>query len=448
MLKCVTSIRSVATRSMHRRCMATAATGTTKYTTLSNGVVVASEHNPAAPSSSIGVYYGAGSRSEYPLSNGIAALTNSILASGPTANGVMVSALNAREINGIVAHSTNDNVAAAAERVASIVSLSDAALEKADYEVAKKALLARANAIEADPTRKVLEHMNASAFQGYSLGLPVFGTAESIPGLVLQDSQRHLNAHLVSSNTVVAALGNFDHDVLVNALEKSLKITEGVKSATKPATFLGSEVRMRDDTLPKAYVSIAVQGEGFNSPAYYVAKVAAAVFGSFDHTSPQAAFTSPKLALIVQEYHIVDTYSHFSNSYSDTGLWGFTSESSNFEGLCDWTHFALKQWNRLSTTVSDAEVARAKNAVKAELIMALSSSDAVALDIAHKILLAGHRASLNEQLAKIDAITVSTVQQWAKAALWDKDIVVSGVGQTEGLLDYNRNRNEMAPLRW
>lgn len=428
--------------------MATSATGTTKFTTLSNGVTVASEFNPSASSASVGLYYAAGSRSEHRLSNGISALTTSILAGGPTTDGVLFTAENAREVNGIVAHSTNDNVATAAAKLAAIVSEPLKILEGANYDHAKAALISKAEHIEATPTLKVLEHMSASAFQGYSLGLPVHGVPESISGLSFQDSARLLGKHLVSSNAVLAASGNFNHDVLVEALEKSLQITKGAKVAHAPITFLGSEVRMRDDTLPKAYVSIAVEGEALTSPAYYVAKVAAAVFGAFDHESPQAAFTSTQLALIVQEYHIVDKYSHFSNSFSDTGLWGFTSEISNIEGLSDFTHFALKQWNRLLTSVTSAEVTRAKNSVKVQLARELGSPSAVVSDIAHKVLLAGYRATLQEQIEKIDAVSVADVKAWANAALWDKDIVVSGVGQTEGLLDYNRTRNEMAPLRW
>lgn len=440
------SVRLAASSVAGRRFVSTA-NAQTKYATLSNGVTVATESNPHATTATVGVWFGAGSRLEHSYSNGVSALTASVLAPG-VQNGVLFSGDASRETTGIVAQSTNEDAVAAAKALAELVSSPEAAIEKADFSRAKDALVARAQAIEANPSTRVWHHLNASAFQGYSLGLPTLGTEESVRSLEQQDAVRFVETGLVGSNTVVAAAGNIDHDKLVDALEASLNIKQGLKPTVKPATFLGSEVRMRDDTMPKAYFAIAAQGEAISSPAYYVSKVAAAVFGDFDHTAAHAHFTSPKLASIVQDYHIVDKYSHFSHSYSDTGLWGLHAETSNISSIDEFVHFALKQWNRLLVSVTDAEVARAKAAVKTALLGELNSSRAIASDIASKVLLVGYRNSLKEALERIDAVATKDVKAWAQATLWDKDIVVSGTGQIEGLLDYNRMRNEMSMMRW
>lgn len=429
-----------------RRLVSTLNTAT-KYTTLSNGVTVASEHNPNAASAAVGVFFGAGSRSETPYNNGIAALTASVLGSGLD-NGVLLSSQSTKETNAVVAQSTNADVGVAAAKLAQIVSNPEKVISATDFTAAKRAQIAAAAALESRHSEMVLEHLNASAFQGYSLGLPTLGSSESIADLEATDSLRLLEKHLVGSNTVVAASGNFEHDALVEALEANLSVPAGVKPATAPASFLGSEVRMRDDTNPKAFISIAAQGEGLNSPAYHVAKVAAAVFGSFDHHTALAKFTSPKLALIVQEYHIVDKYTHFSQLYSDTGLWGFNAEISNLSQIDDFVHFTLKEWNRLSVSITDAEVARAKAQVKAEALAALGSPVAIASEVANKVLLQGYKASITQDLEAIDAISTKDVRAWASAALWDKDIVIAGTGSIEGLLDYNRCRNDMAMLRF
>lgn len=418
-----------------------------KYTTLSNGITVATEKNPNAPSAAIGVFFGAGSRAENPYNNGVAALTTSVLGHGAT-DGVLLSAHSTKETNGVVAQSTNANAATAAATVAKVISDASNIVSSTDFAGAKAAQAAHAAALEANPSAMVLEHLNASAFQGYLLGLPTLGTETSIADLDALDLLRFLERQLVAPNVVVGALGNFDHDALVDALEKALVVPGGATPAPAPASFLGSEVRMRDDTMPKAYVSIAVKGEAVSSPAYHVAQVGAAVFGNFDATTATAKFTSPKLASIVQDYHIVDKYSHFSTSYSDTGLWGFNAEILNLEQVDDFVHFTLKEWNRLTVSVTDAEVARAKAQVKTQILAALNSPVAVATDIATKVLLQGHRASVTQALAAVDAISTKDVKNWASVALWDQDIVIAGTGAIEDLLDYNRLRNEMAMLRW
>lgn len=427
--------------------MASTVAAATKYTTLSNGVTVATESNPNAESATVGLYFQAGSRSEHTFSNGISALTTNILAS-QTAPGVKISALNGREINGVVAQSTNEAAADAAAAVAQIVSNAQDLVAAADFAAAKNVLVSQAQAIENDPNAKVASHLVATAFQGYSLGLPIYGTPESQPNLQVEDAQRVLSKQLLSLNVVVSASGNIDHQKLVETLESKLKITQGLKPTGQAATFLGSDVRMRDDTLPKAYVSIAVNGDGLNSADYYLSKVAAKVFGDFDQTSTLAPYTSPKLALIVQEYHIVDKYHHFSHAYSDAGLWGFQAEISNVGSVDEFVHFALKQWNRLSTTIGDAEVTRAKQQAKVEILAGLTSSNAIATDIARKVLLTGYRNSVAEAIEQIDAVDTNKVKQWARKQLWDRDIVISSTGQIEDLFDYNRNRNEMAALRF
>ncbi|CAD1809451.1 Peptidase M16 inactive domain family protein [Candida parapsilosis] len=422
----------------------------TKYTTLSNGITVASETIPNAQHSSVGLYFSAGSRSEHPYNNGVSALTATVLSQqhNASADGVVVSAQNGREFNGIVAETTNDNIEAAGKLLSTIATNAEDIVSKADFQFGKNFLTNQANALEANPRSRVISHLSATAYQGYSLGLPKLGTEESISNLDQQDSLRHLSKHLVNDNIVISAAGSFDHDKLVNAIESNLKVAQGVKPEKKPASFLGSEVRMRDDTMPKAYISIAVHGEGLNSPDLYTAQVAAKIFGNFNIHSPKAHYKSSKLSSIVQEYNIVEKYEHFSKSLSDHGLWGFYAEIPDRFTIDDFVHFTLKQWNRLSISISEAEVARAKAQVKTHLLRGLTHTKRVATHNARDILAVGHQKSITEAFQKIDAITVADVKKWGQNKVWDRDIVISGTGLIEDLLDYNRNRNEMAMMRW
>ncbi|KAG7194111.1 mitochondrial processing peptidase beta subunit [Scheffersomyces spartinae] len=429
-----------------RRFVSTANSGT-KFTTLTNGVTLATEVNPNATTAAVGLFYGGGSRSEHSYSNGLAALTTNLLAS-KNAPGVALSAQNSKEFNGVVAVSTNANVAEAAKLIASIASKPESAFDSANFDTIKALSASAAAASEANPKSKVLEHLNATAFQGYSLSLPTLGTQETVSHLIKDDVARFAKSHLVSNNVVIAASGNIDHEQLVNSLEASLNVANGPKPIVSPASFLGSEVRMRDDTMPKAYISIAAHGESLNSPYYQTAKVASQVFGKFDLSAAVAKFTSPKLASIVQDYDIVDSYEHFSTSYSDTGLWGFYAETSAIASIDDFVHFTLKEWNRLSVSVTDAEIARAKAQTKTALLKSLNSSADISSHIASDLLLTGHRTSVASALEKIDAVTKKDVKAWAQQNLWDRDVVISGTGQIEDLLDYMRVRNDMAMMRW
>lgn len=107
-------------------------------------------------------------------------------------------------------------------------------------------------------------------------------------------------------------------------------------------------------------------------------------------------------------------------------------------------HFSLKEWRRLSSSVTPAEVERAKAQLKASLLLALDGTTAVAEDIGRQIVTTGRRLSPQEVERVVDAISEKNVMDFAKRKLWDKDIAVSAFGQIEGLFPYDRVRGYMS----
>ena len=181
-----------AVKSLAARRFVSTANSQTKYATLSNGVTVATESNPHAESATLGLWYTGGSRSEHPYSNGVSALTTNLLAT-KSANGILFSSENGKEFNGVIAQTTNDNAKEAAKAIGEIASSASSVIGSADAGAVKAALIAEAAKLEATPSKMVLEHLNATAFQGYSLALPTLGTTESISGLETQDYERFLD---------------------------------------------------------------------------------------------------------------------------------------------------------------------------------------------------------------------------------------------------------------
>lgn len=110
----------------------------------------------------------------------------------------------------------------------------------------------------------------------------------------------------------------------------------------------------------------------------------------------------------------------------------------------DLTHFTLREWSRLSSNVTEAEVERAKAQLKASILLSLDGTTAVAEDIGRQIVTTGRRMSPEEVERVVGQITEKDVMDFAKRKLWDRDIAISAVGSIEGLLDYNRVRGDMS----
>lgn len=94
--------------------------------------------------------------------------------------------------------------------------------------------------------------------------------------------------------------------------------------------------------------------------------------------------------------------------------------------------------------MTESEVERAKSQLKASILLSLDSTSAVAEDIGRQIVTTGRRMNPSEIERTIDRVTEKDVMDFAQRKLWDQDIAISAVGSIEGMLDYQRIRNDMS----
>ncbi|SCU83793.1 LAMI_0C04698g1_1 [Lachancea mirantina] len=444
-------IRTASKSQILRRSIATQAAPKPQITKLSNGTVVATESNPASATSSVGVVFGSGSAAENPYNNGVSNLLGHVFRTENGAQtaqqGFLLSSQVGRDFQSYVATSRGSSPSSVLELLQKKLSTG---ISDASFAASKDQVLKEVDAFETqDHAGKVLEHLHSTAFQNTPLSLPVRGTREAIETLEKADLESFAKNHFLASNAVIVGSGNVSHDELVKAVESQVSLASGEKPILKKqSSFLGSEVRLRDDTLPAAWISIAAEGEPVSSPNYYVAQVAAEIFGSFVASEPASRLQGIKLLDTIQEYHDCDSYDHFSLSYKDSGLWGFSTVISNFHAIDDMVHFTLKQWNRLTVSITPREVARGKALLKLKLASAAKDNASIATNLGAQTLALGSKPALADVFAKIDAIEVSDVKKWASDRLWDQDIAIAATGQIEGLLDYMRIRADMSMMRW
>lgn len=134
-------------------------------------------------------------------------------------------------------------------------------------------------------------------------------------------------------------------------------------------------------------------------------------------------------------------HANFDPTFS---LWGIYLVSENLTQLDDLIHFTLREWSRLSFSVTEAEVERAKAQLRASVLLSLDGTTAVAEDIGRQIVTSGRRLSPEDVERVISGITEKDVMSFAQRKLWDKDIAISAVGSIEGMLDYQRIRADMS----
>jgi len=438
----------------------------TESTTLKNGFTIATEHSPWAQTSTVGVWIDAGSRAETDETNGTAHFLEHLAFKGTQKRtqqqleleienmGGHLNAYTSRENTVYYAKAFNNDVPQAVDILSDI--LQNSKLEPQAIERERDVILREQEEVDKQIEEVVFDHLHATAFQGQPLGRTILGPKENIQSIQRADLENYIKTNYTADRMVLVGAGGIPHQQLVDLAEKyfaglpsepvdySAKKT-ALEQKAKP-DFVGSEIRIRDDTMPTANIAIAVEGVSWKDDDYFTALVTQAIIGNWDRSMGYSSYLGSKLSGFVSQNALADSFMSFSTSYSDTGLWGIYLVTRNLTQVDDLVHFTLREWSRLSMGVTQAEVERAKAQLKASILLSLDGTTAVAEDIGRQIVTTGRRLAPEEVERVIGAITEKDVMDFAKRKLWDRDIAISAIGQIEGLLDYNRVRGDMTRM--
>ncbi|KAJ6666338.1 hypothetical protein lerEdw1_000611 [Lerista edwardsae] len=303
-------------------------------------------------------------------------------------------------------------------------------------------------------TAHFLEHM---AFKASAQSLGTKKRSQLDLELEIENMGAHLNAYTSREQTVYYAKAfskdlprGIAHEELLDLakyhfgnLPSTLK---GGAPALPPCQFTGSEIRVRDDKMPLAHIAIAVEAAGWCHPDTIPLMVANTLIGNWDRSFGGGVNLSSKLAQVACHGNLCHSFQSFNTCYTDTGLWGvyMVCEATTIE---DMMHFIQREWIRLCTSVTESEVARAKNLLKTNMLLQLDGSTPICEDIGRQMLCYNRRIPIPELEARIEAIDAQTIREVCTKYIYDKCPAVAAVGPLEQLPDYNRLRSGMYWLR-
>ena len=172
----------------------------------------------------------------------------------------------------------------------------------------------------------VFDHLHATAFQGQPLGQTILGPKENIQSISRDDLTGYIKTNYTADRMVLVGAGGVPHAQLVDLAEKyfaSLPPTSqssAIAAAQKAKPeFIGSEARIRDDTMPTANIAIAVEGVSWKDDDYFTALVTQAIVGNWDRAMGSSPYLGSKLSTFVHTNGLANSFMSFSTSYSDTG---------------------------------------------------------------------------------------------------------------------------------
>lgn len=455
-----------------RRWRATSATSAATYeqclvnvpetvvSTLDNGIRVATEDS-GLPTCTVGLWIDAGSRYEDDHNNGVAHFLEHMAFKGTAKRsqtdlelevenmGAHLNAYTSREQTVFYAKCLSKDVGRAVEILADIIQNSK--FGETEIERERGVILREMQEVESNLQEVVFDHLHATAYQGTPLGRTILGPTQNIKSIKRGDIVEYINSHYKGSRMVLAAAGGVSHGELSRLAKQHLSsIKNAYEDSAIPAVHLcrytGSEIRVRDDSMPLAHVAIAVEGCGWENADNLPLMVANTIIGSWDHTHGGGANVASRLAQEAVKDNLCHSFQSFNTCYKDTGLWGiyFVAEGLKID---DMVYNVQSEWMRLCNSVTDFEVQRAKNLLRTNMLLQLDGSTPVCEDIGRQLLCYGRRIPLPELDARIEAIDAKVVRDVCTHYIYDRCPVVAAIGPVEGLPDYTRIRSSMYWLR-
>uniref|UniRef100_A0A669BPH8 Mitochondrial-processing peptidase subunit beta n=1 Tax=Oreochromis niloticus TaxID=8128 RepID=A0A669BPH8_ORENI len=407
----------------------------TKVTALENGLRVASEDS-GLPTCTVGLWIDAGSRYENERNNGTAHFLEHMAFKGTRKRsqldleleienmGAHLNAYTSREQTVYYAKAFSKDLPRAVEILADIIQ--NSTLGEAEIERERGVILREMQEVETNLQEVVFDYLHATAYQSTALGRTILGPTENIKTINRGDLVEYITAHYKGPRIVLAAAGGVCHDELIDLAKYHFGKLPGRHQGEAPALplchFTGSEIRVRDDKMPLAHIAIAVEAVGWSHPDTIPLMVANTLIGNWDRSFgggvvsteetldvARVVFSnlSSKLAQMACQGNLCHSFQSFNTCYTDTGLWGLymVCEPSTIN---DMMHFTQMEWISLCTSVTESEVARAKNLLKTNMLLHLDGSTPICEDIGRQMLCYSRRIPLHELEARIE---VSPIEQ-------------------------------------
>lgn len=212
--------------------------------------------------------------------------------------GAHLNAYTSREQTVFYAKCLSKDIPKAVEILGDIIQNSK--LGEAEIERERGVILREMQEVESNLQEVVFDHLHATAYQGTPLGNTILGPTKNIKSITRSDLQDYINSHYNTPRIVLSAAGGVQHNDLVKLAEKELSklknTFDGKSPALSPCRFTGSEVRVRDDSLPLAHIAIAVEGCGWTDQDNVPLMVANTLIGAWDRSQGGGVNNASQLA--------------------------------------------------------------------------------------------------------------------------------------------------------
>jgi predicted Zn-dependent peptidase len=399
-----------------------------RRTVLPSGLRVLTEAIPAMRSVSFGVWVAVGSRDETPAQSGVSHFLEHLLFKGTQkrsaldisaeieAVGGETNAFTTKEYTCYFARVLDADLPLAIDVVCDLVA--NSVLAAGDVETERAVILEEIAMHDDEPGDEVHDLFAAKMYGDHPLGRLISGTTETISPMSRRLIQSFYRRRYTAPSIVVAAAGNLSHTPVVKMVRQALAGTplldgDGTPGARRPTSPVaptqlpGAIVRSKDTE--QAHLVLGGPGIGRLDERRFAFGVLNNVLGG--------GMSSRLFQEIRERRGLAYSVYSYTSQYADSGLFGV------YAGCAPGKVDEVLELTRAELTavaargVTDAEVDRGRGMLKGSLVLGLEDTGSRMSRLAKGELLYGDLLSVDELLAKVDAVSPDDVATLAAEVL-------------------------------
>jgi predicted Zn-dependent peptidase len=403
-------------------------------TALDSGLRVVTERMSSVRSAALGFYVGAGSRGERADEAGLSHFLEHMLFKGTDRYGSteidqlfdeMGAELNAgtdKEGTTVYARLLDQHLPRAFDVMADMVWRPSFR----DVDPEREVVLEEIAMYEDDPQDTVFDVLGVSVFGDHPLGRPIIGRAPVIRDTPVDAIAAFHARRYVPSSVVVAAAGSVDHQQVVELAERTLGGLRAGERAPVPEAAPAlpqAQVRFQRKDTEQVHVCLGAPGLPRGDERRFAVRVLDAVFGGLS--------SSRLFQAVREERGLAYSVYSFSGQYTDTGQVGLYV-GTRPENLAEAMEVVGLELDRLrQDLVTPAELARARENVKARVVLALESSSARMNRLGASTLYDLPLLEADELMARVDAVSMDDMRELVDELWAPERLSAAGIGPSE-----------------
>ncbi|XP_069558865.1 ubiquinol-cytochrome c reductase core protein 2a isoform X1 [Brachyistius frenatus] len=382
---------------------------------LPNGLVIASLEN-YSPMSSVSVFVKAGSRYEAVENQGVthvlrlaANLTTKgasafKICRGVEAVGGSLSVTSSRESMVYTADCLRDDLDSLLGFLVNVTTAQEFRPWEVD-DLTSRVKIDRALAQQC-PQIGVIEKLHEAAYKN-ALSNSLYCPDYMVGRVSCQQLQSFVEDNFTTGRMALVGLG-VKHSILRQVGEGLLSVRSGAGAPVVKSVYRGGELRVQNND-DLVHALIASEGGVMGSAEANAFSVLQRILGAGPHVKRGSSLTSKLSQGIAKATTQPFDATAFNASYSDSGLFGvYTIAQADSAG--EVIRAAIAQVRGVAEgSVSEADITRAKNQVKAEYLMSIESSEGLLEEIGAQALASGAYHVPDTVLQAIDAVTLNDV---------------------------------------